>query len=353
MVRIFLFGLAFILCAATGHAEVVQFKNGDQLTGTWQRVDESKLMFKAEVIGDVAIPVGKVKSFTSDKNVVVLTKSGERLEGALSLMETGEWEVTQDGETRRVTAATVAAIYPLEVYRPKGRERRVRPWHNWQGKGNLGYSLVHGDRDAATLSVGINATRLQPNLPGLKERQRTNYFLTMLFASTRTNDLRTSANSISSGLRQDFLFTPTNFFFVLAQLDHIQTQSLDLRQTYGGGLGHDVIRSSRVALNLLGGMTLVKERFQTEERRQSGEGLIGERLSLKLFDQMSLEHRLNFFPNLTEHGEFRIDTTSTFSAQISSRLSFNTTFTSRYLSNPLPGRQKNEMVLTTGVGVNF
>jgi hypothetical protein len=175
----------------------------------------------------------------------------------------------------------------------------------------------------------------------------------MLFASTRTDGIRTSANSVTSGLRQDFLFTPSNFVFVLGQLDHIQTQGLDLRQTYGGGLGHDVIRSPRVALNVLGGLTYVRENFQTEVNRSNAEALLGEKLSLNLTDRVSFEHYLNFYPNLTDRGEYRVDTTSTLSTRVSSRLSFNTTLTNRLLSNPLPGRQKHELVLTAGLGVSF
>jgi hypothetical protein len=332
---------------------VVEFKNGDRLTGSLQRVVDGKLTLSTETIGDVAIPLNKMKSFNSGKNAVVLVKGGQAFNGELSFLESGEWELKKNGGLRQVAADSVEAIYPAEKYQPEVEGRHEVPWRTWKGKGNVGYSLIRGDHDAGTLSVGFNATRRQPDLPGLQEKLRTNFFLNMLFANTRTDGIRTSANSISSGIRQDFLFTPNNFVFVLAQLDHIQTQSLDLRQTYGGGIGHDLIRSRRAVLNILGGVTFVRENFQTDVNRSNAEALLGEKLSLNLTERINFEHYLNFYPNLTDRGEYRADTTSSLSTRVSSRLSFNTTLTNRFLSNPLPGRQKHEMVLTTGLAVSF
>lgn len=212
---------------------------------------------------------------------------------------------------------------------------------------------MRGDQDASTLSVGVNGTRRFPNLPGFNERFRTNYLLTMLFANTRTNGVRTSANSITTSLRQDYLFSPTDFVFVLGQLEHIQTQSLNLRQTYGGGLGRDVIHRPRLGLQFLSGVTYVREAFQETPVRRNAEALIGEKLSWKVSNGVNLENYLNFYPNLTDPGEYRVDTTSTLGIRISSRLAFNTTVTDRFLTHPLPGRKRNEVVLTTGLGLSF
>ncbi len=165
---------------------------------------------------------------------------------------------------------------------------------------------------------------------------------------------RAAVNVIdTAGLRQDFLFTPNNFVFALGQLDHIQTQGLNLRQTYGGGLGHDLIRNPRVALNFLGGVTFVRENFQTDVKRTNAEALLGEKLSLDFTQRVNFEHYMNFYPNLTDRGEYRLDTTSALNTRLSSLFSFNTRLTNRLLSNPLPGGQKYELVLTTGLGISF
>ncbi len=341
--------------AAGGRGEVLVFKNGDKLTGEWQRVNGGSMVFKSENLGEVSVPLSKIKSMSSKKESAILLKDGAAYRGMLSLLESGDWELKgEDGGVREVAAANVTAIYPFETYITKAGETEIpRPWHNWTGTGSVGYSLVRGDRDAGTLSIGVNAVRRQPDLPGYKERFRTNYLLTMLFANTRTNGIETSANSVSTRLRQDFLFSPTNFLFVLGQWEHIQTQSLDLRQTYGAGVGRDLLQRSNVNMQLLAGMTYVREAFENAERRDNAEALLGEKLAWKISKSIGLGHSLDLYPNLSEGGAYRVDSTTSLSTRISSRLSLNMTFADRFLSRPLPGRQKNELIFTTGLGLSF
>jgi hypothetical protein len=97
----------------------------------------------------------------------------------------------------------------------------------------------------------------------------------------------------------------------------------------------------------------VNENFQNSVTRRNAEGLIGEKLGWVLNNYVRLAHQLSFYPRLTNAGAYRFDSTTTLSTRISTRLSFNTSFTDHYLSLPLPGHQKNESVLTAGLGFNF
>jgi len=347
--------LCILVSPALLRSEVVTFRNGDQLTGEWVRIADGRLTFKSEAMGaEMPIPVSNILSFSSSRAAVVMLKGGGALRGGLALGSSGDWYVATESGTRVVPAEAVVAIYPQEIYEPRSPERSGKPWQNWHGAGSLGYSLVRGDLQAGTLSVGLDGSRLQPDLPGLPSRFRTNYHLATLFANTRNfSGARVSANSFSSSLRQDLLFTPSNFVFVLGQLDHDQSESLDLRQTYGTGLGRDLIHRSRAMLDFVGGTTIVKERFQTGARRDNFEGLVGEKLKLRLSEHLGLTEYVNFYPSLTDTGEYRMDMTSTLSAHVAKWLSMNTGFTDRFLSRPLAGHMGNEFVVTTGLGFRF
>jgi putative salt-induced outer membrane protein YdiY len=311
------------------------------------------LVFKSENLGEVTVSISKVKSMDSTRESAILLKSGDAFRGMLSLLESGAWELRgEDGGVRHVAPGGVMAIYPLQTYYSKSGETR-RPWQNWDGTTSVGYSLVRGERDAGTLSIGVNASRREPDLPGYKERFRTNFLLNVLLSNSQTNGIKTSANSVTTSLRQDFLFTPTNFAFALGQFDHVQTQSIDLRQTYGGGIGHDLLTRPRINMQVLGGLTFVRTTFSNQEIRREAEALIGQKIGWKLNDIVGLTHSLDFYPSVSETGDYRFDTSTTLSTRISSRLSLNTTVADRYLSRPLPGRQRNELVFTTGLGVRF
>ncbi len=344
---------ALLLGSAQGMGGTLLFKNGDRLTGEWVRVVSTKVVFKSENLGEVTVPIAKLKSLETSKVAVAILKDGQTARGSLSLSESGAWQLQEAGAVQNIAANSVEGIYPQPVFAPLNPEKHNRLWQNWNGSGTFGYSLARGDRRANSLSMGLNATRRQPDLPGLRERYRSNVFMTLLFANTEQNNITTSANTLTVGLRQDFLFSPTDFVFILGQVDHIATQSLNLRQTYGGGLGRDLIRTSNTHLSFLGGLTFVNEQFFEGTRRRNAEALLGEKLSWQLTGRLHLDHLFNFYPNVTERGHYRLDTSTMIAAKVNNWVSLTAGVTDRYLNSPPPGSQSNDVSLTTGVGFNF
>ena len=347
--------LAILSLGLPARSEVLLMKNGDRLTGKWVRVVGETVVFRGDSPGEVSIPVGKIGSFDAEDPVVALLKGGETIRGKLSLGLDGNWEVTSESNARTVPSNQVAGIYPEKVYLLLAAPpQRARILCGWNGNGTLGYSMARGDTQAGTLSFGADATRRAPNLPGLNERFRTHYSLSGLFAETQSFEgVKTSANSLGTALRQDYLFSATNFVFGLGQLDHIQSQGLDLRQTYGAGLGHDLLKTKKVDLSFIGGATFVRENLQDSTGRNNAEALMGEKLSLQITSRTRLEQNLNVSPVLSDLGEIQADTKTTLSAKINARLSLNAGFSDNYLSNPSAGHTRNQLVMTTGIGVIF
>src|SRR6185369_3214133 len=54
--------------------DTIIFKNGDQLTGTFERSVGDKILFKNDAIGEVSIPLDKVKELRSSSNFVIIKK---------------------------------------------------------------------------------------------------------------------------------------------------------------------------------------------------------------------------------------------------------------------------------------
>jgi hypothetical protein len=307
------------------------------------------------VVGEVTIPVDKLKAFSAPKPAVLILKDNQALRGDLSLLASGEWQLASSHGVQVVAENEVEAIFPQEVYDPRSLEHTVAPWKHWRGSSTFGFGTVRGDLQSTTWNLGLNAVHKSPDLPGLTERWRTNFFFNSLFSNTTSSsNQRISANSLTTGLRQDLLFTSNNFVFTLAQLDHIETQSLNLRQTYGAGFGRDVRRGSHTQVSLLGGSTLVTEQYMDGTRRQNMEGLVGEKIGLGLAGRIQLQHFFNFYPNLTSSGQYRFETITTVSTHLFSHFSLNTSIADRYLSQPPDATiQSNELTFTTGFGYSF
>ena len=366
--------LLFTLLAVVGaRAQVVQFTNGDRLTGEWVSVKGGTINFRSDTVGEVSIPEAKVKSLAVAGPLVAVQTDGKAIAGKRAEFASGVWIIEAAKGTRKFKADAVAEIVRDADYRARVAKESSIPWRNWQGNTTFGYSLQRGNQQAHTMSIGLNAVRHQINPAGMFDRWRTTYTFNMLFATASTGGVQVQSNSLSTTLRQDYFFQPNNFFFVLGQADHIEAQNLYLRQAYGGGYGRDLLSGNRVKLSVLGGATFSNEKFVGVAAEQYGEALVGEHMGLRLTHQIRLDHSFDFYPNLSNRGQYRFDTTSSLDFKLNSRLSANLGFIDFYISQIPTGSmttvttigpgghvittslpsQNNNMTVTAGIGANF
>ena len=346
--------LAFACLASTGYADVVTLKNGDRLTGTLVTIKGGTLQLKSDILGSLAIPMASVATYTVDKPVAVITKGKEPVRGALELTPSGDWQVKANGQTQTIAAANMDTIMPVDTYQSLV-VAAPKPWQAWKGGISLGESIQHGNQQTNTFTTTINAVRERTEAPIFQRHTRTNFDLVTLLshASESNNDNSVTSHTLSSNLREDFLFTPTLFVFGLAQLDHISTEGLYLRQTYGGGFGKDVIKNNRTTFSVIGGLTAQHEKFFTGLHDESLDGLVGEKLGEQITKRIRFDQNLNFYPNFTQGGEYRFDTNAILSIKLFNRFSFNASAIDLYLSNPPAGNQKNNITFSTGLGYTF
>jgi putative salt-induced outer membrane protein YdiY len=343
---------ALILGAAMANADVVTLKNGDRVTGTLVDVKGGNLDFKSDILGALTIPLAKITSLTSDKPAALVEKNHESLKGQVALQPSGDWQVTANDQTQTIAAGSVDFVMPADDYQ-KLEVSTAKPWDNWKGNASLGYSLQRGNQETNNFTTTINAVRERPETPDFQRHWRTNFDLTTLVSNSEQADAFVASHTLSTDVRPQYLFTPNNFVFGLVQFDHISTQGLYWRQTYGGGYGRDVIKNARTTFSLIGGMTFVHEKFFTGDWDQSAEALVGEKLGYQISKRVRLDHDVNFYPNLTYSGQYRFDTATTISAKLAGKFSLNSGVIDLYLSNPPAGNKKNDVTFTTGIGYSF
>ena len=344
--------LAFFCLASVVQADVVTLKNGDRVTGTLVTIKGGKLQLKSEILGDLSIPMAKVATYTVDKPVAVIIKGKEPIKGTLELSPSGDWQVKANGQSQTIAAASVDTIMPADEYQ-KLVVVKPAPWQAWKGGISVGETIQHGNQETNTFTTTINAVRERPAAPIFQGHTRTNFDLMALLSHASQDDSSVTSHTFSTNLREDFLFTPSLFVFGLAQLDHISTEGLYLRQTYGGGFGKDVITKPRTTFSVIGGLTAQHEKFFTGMEDETLDVLVGEKLGEQITKRIRFDQNLNFYPNITQGGEYRFDTSAILSIKLFNRFSFNTSAIDLYLSNPPAGNQKNNITLSTGLGYTF
>jgi len=337
----------------TAFADEVKLKNGDRLTGTILKSDGKNLTLKTEFVGTVNITWDAVDQITASEPLYLNLNDGQTVVGTIT-GSAGQYEVTTK-DTGKVSVAKTAIQAIRNESEQKTYLAEVERLRNpgvldlWAGSFDLGYSLTRGNAETNTFTLAANAVRAT-------SRDKISVYATAIKANARSKtsgDKEETANAIRGGGRYDINLTSKVFAFGFSDLEFDEFQQLDLRMVLGGGGGWHAIKSERTIFDVFGGGSYNKEYFSTGLKRNSAEALVGEELSHQLSSRSQLKQRMVFFPNLSETGEYRLNFDTSLVTNLNRWLSWQVTFSDRYLSNPVPGAKSNDVLLTTGIRLSF
>jgi putative salt-induced outer membrane protein YdiY len=328
-------------------ADEVKLKNGDRITGTIVKADGKTLTIKTEYAGIINIMADVVAQIASEQTLWFALDDGKTVVGKVATKE-GKYEI----ETRE---AALVSIEPGKVQAIRSRpeqeeyERLLHPsWLDlWDTNANLGYDLTTGN--IRTNTLGLAATLVRRT-----NRDKTTLYATYVESKNNTSGVtETTANAIRGGARYEIDLTGRWVAFGFADFEFNEIQLLDLRTVLGGGIGYYFIRNDRTQFQVFGGGAYNREKFSTGLIRNSGELLIGEEFSFKLSERVSFQERFQFFPNMSDTGEYRITFDAGVNSKLTKWLTWNITVSDRYISNPPFGSRNNDLLLTTGLGVTL
>jgi len=360
---------AFVLLLSVfaARADQVVLKNGDHLTGKIVAGDGKTLLLKSEFAGDVTIQWDAITDIESTDNINITLKDGTRLSGKVT---------TQDGKfvvAGAPAAATpsVAAKEAIVAVRNDAEqhdfdveaEKMAHPRFNyfWRGTVDTGLALTRGNSETANFTLAAKAIRETP-------RDKLTVYGDYIFANNGSVPPSvTTANALDAGLRGDLNIHPRLFVFAFTDFQTNQLQHLDLRSVFGGGFGYHLIKAPNTTFDIFGGISYDRDSFGAyalanpapppvlllipSSIQNSAEVVIGEEFDTKLSKRTTLAERFSFYPNLSHTGDYRFQLDSTISTQMKKWLSWQATFSDRYISYPPPGLKANDLLLSTGLRV--
>lgn len=330
-------------------ADEVKLKNGDRISGTVVKSDGKSLTLKTEFVGTVTIVWEAVDQVMTSHPLYLDLNDGQTVVGTVE-GGAGQYEIlTRDAGKVAVAKSAIKTIRNEEEQKAYlaeiDRLRNPRLLDLWTGTLDAGYSLTRGNADTNTFTVAGAAARTTA-------RDKISVYVTAIKANARSKNSgleEDTANAIRGGGRYDINLSSRVFAFGFSDLEFDEFQKLDLRMVLGGGGGWHAIKSDRTAFDVFGGGSYNKEYFSTGLKRSSGEALAGEELTHKLSARSLLKQKMTFFPNLSETGEYRLNFDTSLVTNLNRWLSWQVTFSDRYLSNPVPGAKSNDVLLTTGI----
>jgi putative salt-induced outer membrane protein YdiY len=217
----------------------------------------------------------------------------------------------------------------------------------WGGVVDAGFAEAGGNTETLTFNLAAKTARTTAT------DKISVYSLSLYSSNSSTGKAETTASLVSGGTRYDFNVSDKLFAFGQIDLLHDRFQQLDLRVAPAGGMGLHAIKTAATTLDLSAGGGLDKEFFTGGLNRTSGEILLGEAYSHKSSKITTANESLQFFPNLTNTGEFRYVFNLGLVTQLTKVLSWQLNFANLYLSNPPVGVKTTDVIVTTGLRFTF
>lgn len=333
------------------HAGQVTLRNGDRVSGDIVRADSRFLTVETQLMGTVNIPLEAVVALSSDQALCVGLDDGRIVAGSVALEEGEVWVRPDAAEPMvlpRESVRTIRSVEEEEACQAEA-ERYQDPGllELWGGYVETGFSLAAGNSDTLTFTTGLNATRRTP-------RDTTSVYIQSLYSHSGTGGVsETTASAVRGGGRYEIFLNERLTAFGYGDVEHDEFQKLNLRLVPGAGLGYYLVQRDDTQFQVFSGVNLNQEYFYDDPDRTSGEVKLGQELSTRLTSRFGLRQRFSLFPNITESGAYRFVFDTSAVASLNKWLAWHVSFNDRYVSNPAPGAESNDILLTTGLRVNF
>jgi putative salt-induced outer membrane protein YdiY len=342
--------LLFFLAVPLMGADQITMKNGDRLTGTIVQYDGKTLTMKSDYAGDLVIKWEAVAGVTSGQPLNIGLKDGQVVVGTVTTTDDKFAVQTTNSGTVSAPIASITYIRSKDeeaAYEAhEARYKNPRLIDLWDGNVALGYAKATGNSKTTNLSVSANFERVT-------NRDKTTLYFTTLYAKNtpQFGQSMTTANSQRGGVGYSLNLSPKVFVFGSMDFESDQFQSLDLRFVPGGGFGYHVVKSERTVFDIFGGGALSKEYYFHNINKTSGEVQFGEELIYKLNKITSLHEKAVVFPNLTDTGQVRMNFDASADTKIRKWFAWQIAISDRYISNPVFGHQRNDLIITTGINL--
>ena len=237
--------------------DVVVFKNGDQLTGKLERSIGNEITFKSDALGEVAIPMDKVKELRSSSNFVVLQKDEKitrqaKQAGTIELEDGSIKETIAGGTPQSIPEKNVGYIIDGATY---NKELNGNPgfFHGWDGSIVGGATVLQSSSYGQTFTAGISLVRTIPSVAYLPLRTRTTFNLLETYGKL-TQPVIPNPTNIPAAIAKTSIFhtdfehdkylTPRFYMLGGLSFDHNFSQGVDLQQIYGVGAGYTILLDS-------------------------------------------------------------------------------------------------------------
>ncbi len=333
--------LCIVLFSPILHADELLLKNGDRLTGKIQYLVEGKLVFKADVAGEITIDISSIETFSSDLPIELHLKDGTILNQRAIKAEPDRFAI-EGGDTvqpQTFELANLMSINPPEKPKPK-----------WTGNISAGLTSKQGNTSTDSVNASINLTRRS-------EKDRTK--LTADYAKGRQEDPDTGVKKTTEDwwrtkAKYDYFFSKKLYGYLDGRYEKDSIAQLDRRVVLGGGAGYQWIESDDMNFSTEAGLASVYEKFDNQTSSNSELSVqLGYNFDKKLHKSIMFLHDLTYYPSTDNFSNYYLTTTAELRAYFTERMFGNFKVIYDYDATPAMGAGSTDVKYILSVGLSF
>lgn len=340
--------ISLVLLSAPLFADQV-ILDGDRVTGKVTKKDGDSVTLTSDLMGAVTIKWAHVKSIVTDAPVTVVLSGGKEVEGKLA---TSGDQVEVGGQT--------APLPSVQTVRNAAEEAKYKRFLHppiydlWSGYYDFGIADASGNSRSLSITNSFNATRATNN-------DKITIYLNQLYSKGLVgNTLGLTAQSWLGGWKYDRNVGKRAFLSVFDDYANDKFQSLKFRGVFGGGGGFHAVKSARSTLDLAAGVSLNHESYSvpiappaTAESRNTAEAYWGDDFAFKVNKASNFTQSFRMFNNLSDTGQYRVNFDIGMVTKVAKWFSWQITASDRYITDPVPGRKTNDLLISSGIRVTF
>ena len=339
------------------------FVDGEKLIGHLERASSSSVVFKSDMAGEVTVDWSKIQELHSPQKFTAIPKD-LKLRRREDAAKAPQGEVTMTAHKLEITSRPDAApqTIPLdnlaELVPQTDFERgfhRASFAEGWTGGATAGLSLTEATQKNQTFTAAVNLVRAVPSENWLDVRSRTILDFNEAYSKLTqpaTPEIKTSL--FHAGVEQDWYVTPRVFVFGQAVFDHSVSQGLDLQQTYGGGLGLVVFKTTKHEFDFKGSVDYINQQFTSSALNQTLFGSIfGETYVRKFQHGILLSEQGGITPAWNNTSAYSAFASAGLTFPVYHHLGVTLGALDNFLNDPPPGFKKNSFQFTLGATYSF
>ncbi len=324
------------ITAASG--DEVLFKSGDRLTGTVKTVEGGKMTFDSKVAGSLSLNMADIKTFSTDEPIEIALTDGTVVQQKVTAANEGQIAI-QPGGAAQPQTLDLANVVKVNPEKPR-----------WKGVVTAGATLVRGNTESATATIGAEAARRTDND---RITLGAGYFFAKQRDNTTRDDSTIADNWFAKGQYDRFL---TEKFYAYGNIRYEKDRiaNLDMRLSPGIGFGYQWVERADLNFSTEGGASWIFEKYtEPSETRTYMAGRLAYHLDKSFNTFVKGFHNLEYIPSFEHVDTFLLNTDVGLRAALTARLALEAKAQMAYNSQPSEGRDKKDVRYILGVGWTF